>query len=307
MNAANDPVDPISMRATSRRVFVTGALAWGMAPLWTGRSQEAPFLETVEFNEASVKRSVEDADQKRRADVAESFKALEALAEKFTNALKGLRPTLQNRGVLEDLDELDRELADVTTGVTVQQDSQLPEIKKLQDIYAREIDKAAPNLRESIRKAEDVYHRTLDEIVEELIRNGNTADARVVTALKKESARRIELLKTMVDRRQDHINLCDEVLGRVIESPINDGRNEVAFGRSVDRPVSKDNQKDKITFKEAIYTPTKFEGKISIVEYDIPPGFTKLSFVGVGAFSEHIWARVTTYRIEVDPGNRASG
>lgn len=282
----------------TRRAFAVSACAWGITPFWSGLCSAGELPRPVEFVDVAVSAAVDAADQGRRAELMAFIEPLATLAAQFTKALEGLKPKLQAGGKLEELVELERELGRVTPGLTVQQESRLAEIARLQGIYASQLDHRATRLRQAILKSEEGYRGTLEALALDLVRKGKTADAGVVSGLRDESARRVALMKAMVGKGIDHIDLCDEALGRVVESPTNDGRTKLAFGRSFEVQAGIDDPK-MIMIKEAIFMPAHFQ-KISIVEYDIPPGFRMLSFMGVAAFGGQWYFRLANYEVQVN-------
>lgn len=277
---------------------MAAACGWLGGSLVGGVARAEGLRGAIVFADSGAKSEVEAVDAARRALVGKLTEPMGKLAVQYKQALENLKPKFQSEGRLGEILAIDQEIARVSPGVTVQEESANVDVARLQRIYRNQLANQSSRLGEAMVKAEEKYRDDLVKISADLVRAGLTADAVSATALKDESVRRIQLYKNMVSKRENHLAISDAALGRVIEARKNDDKFLMEFGRATETLAHAKDLKN-MEIREGIAVPAQ-PGYPTKLEFDLPPGFRFLSIIGVGSFVSFGPSRQTQYAVEVD-------
>jgi hypothetical protein len=297
-SGTDEYVDIRQNRALSRRSFILTGTGWTAAGL-IGLGQDAKSESAAKASLSSdVQEKLERADMIRRGMMEPLEEDFKKLAGQYVMALEKLKLAFQSVGKLEAILAVDSEIAAVAPGVTIQEESILPEIAKLQRTYSAQVSRIVPQYREMLVRAETEFSIKLEELVRLLTLSGRADEAGKILKFQLESTRRTKIFKEMASKRTNHLILNDEALCRIIEIPLNDGKPLVRFNTKIERRINEVSE-EIVSFKEAISSKTSPEIN-SILEFDIPPGFAFLSVIGGGAFSGYIWSQLIIYELQID-------
>lgn len=230
--------------------------------------------------------------EERKRIVSEAVVPLDRLTSQYKAALVTLKNQLQTQGKLDAVLAVEAEVRSLSSGVGVQSEAADMEIAKLQRVYSSRLDALATPYREAILKAESFYGKSLDSLAKSWTKIGRIDAAAAMSKMAVESNKRAILIKDMISKRTNYLNLCNPDICQIVSAPENDGKPQYEFGRSLTR-------EEEIEFRDVIWAPSNKETK-TIISVNVPPGFNAVSFVGVGSFDGYIWSRVLSYSVEAD-------